>query len=164
MPTDADAVWDQLLAALTPDDMMLRSALPRCSPVSLIRGTLRIRHPENDLLDTTRNVATLKARLLSCTGFALDVSFEAGPSVPHQDELLPPPAPKPAAEPKPATVAGTDPKTAKANGGPGAPAPSPAPAPTPMLLSKDDFINDPAIRAALEIFKGQIIEVRPPGA
>jgi DNA polymerase-3 subunit gamma/tau len=164
MPTDAHAVWEQLLAALTPDDIMLRSALPRCSPVSLIRGTLRIRHPENDLLDTTRNVATLKARLLSCTGFALDVSFEAGPSVPHQDELLPPPAPKPAAEPKPATVAGTDPKTAKANGGPGAPAPSPAPAPTPMLLSKDDFINDPAIRAALEIFKGQIIEVRPPGA
>jgi hypothetical protein len=33
-----------------------------------------------------------------------------------------------------------------------------------MLLSKEDFINDPAIRAALEIFKGQIIEVRPPGA
>jgi hypothetical protein len=157
-------VWEQLMAALTPDDLMLRSALPRCSPVSLIRGTLRIRHPENDLLDTTRNVATLKARLLSCTGFALDVSFEAGPSVPHQDELLPPPAPKPAAEPKPATVAGTDPKAAKANGGPGAPAPAPAPAPTPMLLSKDDFINDPAIRAALEIFKGQIIEVRPPGA
>jgi hypothetical protein len=84
--------------------------------------------------------------------------------VPHQDELLPPPAPKPAAEPKPATVAGTDPKTAKANGGPVVPAPGPAPAPTPMLLSKDDFINDPAIRAALEIFKGQIIEVRPPGA
>jgi DNA polymerase III subunit gamma/tau len=164
MPTDAHAVWEQLMAALTPDDLMLRSALPRCSPVSLIRGTLRIRHPENDLLDTTRNVATLKARLLSSTGFALDVSFEVGPSVPHQDELLPPPATKPAAEPKPATVGGTDPKLAKANGGPGAPAPGPAPAPTPMLLSKDDFINDPAIRAALEIFKGQIIEVRPPGA
>jgi hypothetical protein len=33
-----------------------------------------------------------------------------------------------------------------------------------MLLSKDEFIKDPAIRAALEIFKGQIVEVRPPGA
>ncbi len=32
------------------------------------------------------------------------------------------------------------------------------------LLSKDEFINDPAIRAALEVFKGQIVEVRPPGA
>ena len=162
MPTDAAAVWEQLLAALTPDDMMLRAALPRCSAVSLIRGTLRIRHPENDLLETTRNVATLKARLLSATGFALDVSFEAGPAVPHQDELLPPPPPRPAAEPRPGTATGADPKSPKTNGAPAAPAP--APAPTPMLLSKEDFINDPAIRAALEIFKGQIIEVRPPGA
>jgi DNA polymerase-3 subunit gamma/tau len=162
MPTDAAAVWEQLLAALTPDDMMLRAALPRCSAVSLIRGTLRIRHPENDLLETTRNVATLKARLLSATGFALDVSFEAGPAVPHQDELLPPPPPRPAAEPRPGTATGADPKSPKTNGALAAPAP--AAAPTPMLLSKEDFINDPAIRAALEIFKGQIIEVRPPGA
>jgi len=162
MPTDAAAVWEQLLAALTPEDMMLRSSLPRCSPVSLIKGTLRIRHPENDLFDTTRNVATLKARLLSATGFALDVSFEAGPSVPHQDELLPPPPPKPTAEPRPSAATGTDPKASKPNGG--APAPAPTPAPAPMLLSKEDFINDPAIRAALEILKGQIIEVRPPGA
>jgi DNA polymerase III subunit gamma/tau len=166
MPTDAAGVWEQLLAALTPEDMMLRSALPRCSPVSLIKGTLRIRHPENDLLDTTRNVATLKARLLSATGFTLDVSFEAGPSVPHQDDLLPPPPPKPSAEPRPTAPTGADPKSGKPTGGTTTPAPAPgqAPVPTPMLLSKEDFINDPAIRAALEIFKGQIIEVRPPGA
>jgi DNA polymerase-3 subunit gamma/tau len=158
MPTDAQATWELLLAALTPADLMLRSTLPRCTPVSLFRGTLRIRHPENDLLDTPRNVATLKARLLSATGFAVDVAFEVGPHMAHQDELLPPPPPpKPVAEPKPATpAAGTDPKPAKSA--------TPTPAPAPMLLSKDEFINDPAIRAALEIFKGQIVEVRPPGA
>ncbi len=158
MPTDAQATWDLLLAALTPADLMLRSTLPRCTPVSLIRGTLRIRHPENDLLDTPRNVATIKARLLAATGFAVDIAFEVGPPMAHQDELLPPPsAPKPAAEPKPAApAAGTEPKSTK-------PA-APPPAPVPMLLSKDEFINDPAIRAALEVFKGQIVEVRPPGA
>jgi DNA polymerase-3 subunit gamma/tau len=158
MPTDAQATWELLLAALTPADLMLRSTLPRCTPVSLIRGTLRIRHPENDLLDTPRNVATIKARLLSATGFAVDIAFEVGPHMAHQDDLLPPPpAPKPAAEAKPAApAAGPDSKSTKPS--------APPPAPVPMLLSKDEFINDPAIRAALEVFKGQIVEVRPPGA
>ena len=30
----------------------------------------------------------------------------------------------------------------------------------PVPFSKDDFKNDPLIQKALEIFKGQIIEVR----
>ncbi len=46
---------------------------------------------------------------------------------------------------------------------PGEPAKK-VPAPAPLLLSKEEFINDPAIKAALEIFKGQIIEVRAPGS
>jgi hypothetical protein len=32
--------------------------------------------------------------------------------------------------------------------------------PSPMPFSKDDFKNDPLIQKALEIFKGQIVEVR----
>jgi len=31
---------------------------------------------------------------------------------------------------------------------------------TPVLLNKEDFKNDPLIKKALEIFKGQIVEVR----
>jgi hypothetical protein len=32
----------------------------------------------------------------------------------------------------------------------------------PILLNKDDFLNDPLIRQALEVFKGRIMEVRGP--
>jgi DNA polymerase-3 subunit gamma/tau len=155
-PTDAKTVWQSLLVALTDADPMLRANLPNCSPVSLIKGTLRIRHPENDLLDTPRNIATLKARLLTATGHALEVSFEAGPPVIHQDDLLLSAPPRPAVDLKPAAPTVASAKTA-------APPPPSAPA-VPLLLSKEDFINDPAIREALDIFKGQIVEIRPPGA
>lgn len=159
MPTDAKAVWELLLAALTDADPMLRANLPNCSPASLTRGTLRIRHPENDLLDTLRNIATLKARLLTATGYPLDVSFEAGPAVVHQEDLLPPPASKPVAQPKPAV-----PTASPGLGAAKAVPPAPSAPPVPLLLSKEDFVNDPAIREALEIFKGQIVEIRAPGA
>jgi hypothetical protein len=32
----------------------------------------------------------------------------------------------------------------------------------PILLNKDEFLNDPLIRQALEVFKGRIMEVRGP--
>jgi hypothetical protein len=31
-----------------------------------------------------------------------------------------------------------------------------------VQLNKDDFLNDPLIKQALEIFKGRIVEVRGP--
>ena len=44
------------------------------------------------------------------------------------------------------------------------PRPSPPPLPTkgksPVAFNKNDFKNDPLIQKALEIFKGQIVEVR----
>ena len=32
----------------------------------------------------------------------------------------------------------------------------------PVLLNKNEFLNDPLIRQALEVFKGRIMEVRGP--
>ena len=40
------------------------------------------------------------------------------------------------------------------------PAPPVKEKPAPVTFSKDDFKNDPLIQKALEIFKGQIVEVR----
>lgn len=151
-PTDAQAVWAALFEALTPADTFIRGSLNHCQPVRLHRGTLTIRHPENDLIETPRNIATLKARLLAATGHALDVAFEVG-------EAIAPPAPV-----TPAARVPAPPIESRAN--PGETPTDPqrkAAAPAPMLLSKDEFINDPAIKAALEIFKGQIVEVRAPG-
>jgi DNA polymerase-3 subunit gamma/tau len=71
---------------------------------------------------------------------------------------------RPKAEPAAATTS-TPPVPAKAASAP-APAASPSPAPpvkertAPVAFSKDDFKNDPLIQKALEIFKGQIVEVR----
>jgi hypothetical protein len=46
-----------------------------------------------------------------------------------------------------------------------APSPPPPPAPAkaapgPVSFNKEDFKNDPLIRKALEVFKGQIVDVR----
>ena len=34
----------------------------------------------------------------------------------------------------------------------------------PVLLNKEEFANDPAIKAALEVFKATLIEVRAPAS
>jgi len=153
LPTDPHAVWSALLGVVTPDDGILHSCLQRCSAVSLIRGNLRIRHPENEMVDTPRMVATLKARLFAATGHALDVSFEAGPAAPPPPTAAPAPARAP--EPSPA---------ARPAGAPSNTPTAPAPAPEAVPFNKDEFLNDPAIRMALDVFKGRIVEVRPPGA
>ncbi|HVR35017.1 MAG TPA: DNA polymerase III subunit gamma/tau, partial [Methylomirabilota bacterium] len=41
-----------------------------------------------------------------------------------------------------------------------APAPARREAPAPVKLSKEDFKNDALIQKALEVFKGQIVDVR----
>jgi hypothetical protein len=154
VPTDAQAVWLALFNALTPADTFIRSSLNHCQPVGLHRGTLTIRHPENDLIETPRNIATLKARLLAATGHALEVAFEVGNAIAPPAPVAPPtpraPVPSPESRPNPTDAPVESQKK--------------TPAPAPQLLSKDEFINDPAIKAALEIFKGQIIEVRAPGS
>ena len=57
----------------------------------------------------------------------------------------------------------TPPTTADATGS-SEPAPAaeskPGNAKTPKPFAKDDFKNDPLIQKALEIFKGQIVDVR----
>jgi hypothetical protein len=65
--------------------------------------------------------------------------------------------------PPPAPVASPSPAAPKKSEG-GSPAPS-APAakekkPASVPFNKNDFKNDPLIQKALEIFKGQIVEVR----
>lgn len=177
-PQSLDDVWQALLRALSADDGLLVANLAHCSPVSLERGTLRIRHPEGDMLDTPRTIATLKARLLAATGQALDVSFEAAPAgaaappatgagtgVPPR--AAPAPAPAPSAPPS-GTLATSDvatpPTPPPPSAKPRVPASAASPTPgTPVLLGKDEFLNDPAIRMALDVFKGQIVEVRAPG-
>lgn len=129
------------------------------------------------MLDTPRTIATLKARLLAATGRALDVAFEAAPAgSPEASAAGIPPSASPrnaAAPPASATpAAGSDapdvaapPAPERATTKPRVPAPTASPgSAAPVLLSKEEFLNDPAIRMALDVFKGQIVEVRAPEA
>jgi hypothetical protein len=66
-----------------------------------------------------------------------------------------PPGGDPSPVPQAAPVAGGksgDPKVADSK-------PKPA---APILIDKEEFLNDPLIRQALEVFKGRILEVRAP--
>ena len=62
---------------------------------------------------------------------------------------------------KPAPAAAPRPAPASVPAASGAKPPETKPAKVqPVLLNKEEFANDPAIKAALEVFKATLIEVR----
>lgn len=140
------AVWTALLAGIPSTESLLRSSLLQCQATALARGTLTLSHPPDVYVDTPRNIATLKAVLKTVTGAALEVRFVQTESVPDPVVLSPTRSPsrettRPASpEPRPAE---SRPRTV-----------------APVQLNKEDFLNDPLVRQALEVFKGRIIEVR----
>jgi hypothetical protein len=107
---------------------------------------LAIGFPEDDfeLLNTSRTTALLAAKLSELGVGDVVVKLVPLKSAAPALELSRPAA----AAPRPAPVA--KPPEAK-----------PA-KPAPLQLNKEEFANDPAIKAALEIFKATLIEVRAP--
>ena len=151
-----EAIWQVLVAQVPPSEGLLRSALQQSRGESWARGTLTIAHPPDAYLDTARNVATLQAVLLTITGKTVTLRFVASESL-SVPEVADPGASTAAVTRDTSRAAGasakpTDPKAVE---------PKPKPA-APILLNKDEFLNDPLIRQALEVFKGRILEVRGP--
>jgi len=72
--------------------------------------------------------------------------------------ILEAPASAPAAAPAPANSAA--PASPAAKPAPATPAQPAKDKPASVPFNKDDFKNDPLIQKALEVFKGQIVEVR----
>jgi DNA polymerase-3 subunit gamma/tau len=145
-----EGLWAKLLEAVSRVSPFTRSYLLEAHPVSFEKGIFTIGFdPEFEeqigLIDNARNHTLLQ------TKFA-----ELGhPNV--QFKLVKAEAPKgrasqpaeataaaPSAPPKPAAAS---PQAAKEKS-------------VPASFNKDDFKNDPLIQKALEIFKGQIVEVR----
>jgi DNA polymerase-3 subunit gamma/tau len=145
-PTDLDAVWKALLAGIPATEPLLRSSLLQCRPTSLMKGALTLTHPADVYIETPRNVASLKSVLKAATGVALDVRFVQTEAV-SDPIVLNPTAPPPREAVRPSPV---EPKSPEAR-------PKPV---APVQLNKEDFLNDPLVRQALEVFKGRIIEVR----
>ncbi len=146
-----EAVWQVLMAQLPHSEGLLRAALQQSRAESWSRDTLTIAHPPDAYLDTARNLGTLQTVLQTITGKRVTLRFVVSESL-----LVPEPA---------ASVAGPV-ASPRDSARPSAPEVKPMEAKpkaaAPILLNKDDFLNDPLIRQALEVFKGRIMEVRGP--
>jgi DNA polymerase-3 subunit gamma/tau len=154
------ALWTQLVEAVGRVSPFTRSYLVDASPVSFEKNILVIGFdPEFQdhlgLVDNARNHTLLQTKLAELGHANCQIKFIKA-DAPVGEKIRLPVQNVPAASPAPAASK------------PGEPAP-PAKTASPVsakeksavvAFSKEDFKNDPLIQKALEIFKGQIIEVR----
>lgn len=156
-----EALWAQLVDAAGRASPFVRTYLLEAHPVSFERRLFIIGFdPEFDdhrgLVDNSRNHTMLQTKLAELGHAGVQFKFIKAEAPAGRARLAPtvvPAAPTPApiqAAAKPATIAGGRP----------APAAAKEKAPAPTAFNKDDFKNDPLIQKALEVFKGQIVEVR----
>ena len=150
VPDDMQSVFQALLAKLSPTQRIM---LAEGRPVSMTakRLTIGISAEHFGLLDPRRDEPQLTAKLSELGCGDRSVSLVA---------LEP--------EAAPAAAAGaTTPAAAAPNPRPATPAPKPVEAKpakvTPVQLNREEFLKDPLIQQALEVFKGQLVDVRAPG-
>ena len=151
-PVSANLVelWNKLVEAVGRVSPFTRSYLVDANPVSLEKNVLIIGFdPEFEdhlgLVDNARNHTLLQTKLAELGHSNAQIKFikvEAPSARPMQvTEAAPPP---PIATAKSAVSAAQNPKEKS----------------VAVPFNKEDFKNDPLIQKALEIFKGQIVEVR----
>ncbi|MGO8838378.1 MAG: DNA polymerase III subunit gamma/tau [Limisphaerales bacterium] len=142
---DLAELWTRLIEAVGRVSQFTRTYLLDAHPVSFVQGVLTIGFdPEFEdhlgLVDNARNHTLLQTKLVELGHANTQIKFikaeaPAGlaekKTVPVSAANLPPPAAPAAAKPA-----------------------------APATFNKSDFKNDPLIQKALEIFKGQIVEVR----
>jgi DNA polymerase-3 subunit gamma/tau len=154
---DLTGLWTRLVEAVGRVSPFARSYLVDANPVSFEKNLLVIGFdPEFEdhigLVDNARNHTLLQTKLAelghaNCQIKFIQAEHPAGFAAPAV-------AAAPAADGAANLTAASSPKPMAA---PPAPA---AKEKAPAAVSKDDFKNDPLIQKALEIFKGQIVEVR----
>jgi DNA polymerase III subunit gamma/tau len=153
---DLETLWARLVEAAGRASPFVRSYLLEAHPVSFAKNIFTIGFaPEFEdhiaLVDNARNHTLLQTKLGELGHHNAQFKFvKAEPSahrVPAAVET-PTPAPQaktPASAPSKPTAAPAQPTKDK---------------PASVPFNKDDFKNDPLIQKALEVFKGQIVEVR----
>jgi DNA polymerase III subunit gamma/tau len=154
---DLADLWAKLVGAVTLASRFTGSYLVNAHPVSFDKGLLVIGFdPEFEdhlgLVDNARNHTLLQTKLTELGHPNSQIKFikaeaQAGQKI------------KPVT-PAPAPVAVTPRAPAAVSAKPTAPAAPAEKRPAPAPFNKSDFKNDPLIQKALEIFKGQIVEVR----
>src|ERR1035437_9631920 len=158
---DLAGLWTRLLDAVGRASPFTRTYLHDAHPVSFLKSVLTIGFdPEFEdnlgLVDNARNHTLLQTKLTELGHRNAQIKFIKAEA---PAKRITPPA-EPAALPEPAPTSGVAPKPATGSKAAAAPAPPAKEKPAAVLSNQDDFKNDPLIRKALEIFKGQIVEVR----
>jgi DNA polymerase-3 subunit gamma/tau len=157
--TDLPALWQEVIEAASRASSFAKAYLIKTHPISFTKGTLVLGldpefEDEFSMLDTPKNRTLIQTKLTELGHQNPSVRFTVAPAPegwakPATETLLPnEAAPSPATRAPIATARSAEliaPATPKA---------------APVQLSKEDFKNDPLIKRALEIFKGQIVEVR----
>jgi hypothetical protein len=148
-------VWNKLVEGVGNASLFARTYLLEAHPVSLTNTLCTIGFAPQfaehiDLVDNPKNRALIQSKLQELGYAEAQVKFiraepppgwsrpAAAPSAPAEPALTSPTT-------APTREAGVEPKLAKSASSP---------------MSKEDFKNDPLIKQALEIFKGQIVELR----
>jgi DNA polymerase-3 subunit gamma/tau len=142
---DLAGLWTKLVEAISRVSPFIRTYLLEAAPVSFEKNTLVIGFdPEFSdhlaLIDNPRNHTLLQTKLAEVGHPNAQIKFIKA-ELPTDRVRLIPPAPAAASAEAPPAAPGKE-KSA------------------PVTFNKNDFKNDPLIQKALEIFKGQIVEVR----
>ncbi len=161
--TDLESLWSQLVEAAGRVSPFMRTYLLEAHPVSFDKGVFIIGFdPEFDdhrgLVDNPRNHAVLQTKLAELGHANAQIKFIKADAPAGRARLAPTAVPN-------ATPLVTAPVAPAKTGIPPAAARPNAlatkeKASAPIPFNKDDFKNDPLIQKALEVFKGQIVEVR----
>lgn len=156
---ELEELWTRIVEAVTRASKFTGGYLVSAHPVSFAKQLLTVGFdPEFEdqlsLVDHPRNHALLQTKLAELGHPNCQVKFikaEAPPGRPTRQPAITVASPTPAAPSAPA-----EPATAK----PAPPTAAVKDKSTAASFNKDDFKNDPLIQKALEVFKGQIVEVR----
>jgi DNA polymerase-3 subunit gamma/tau len=156
---DLEQLWHKIVEAVGRASPFTRSYLLEAHPVSFGKNLLTIGFdPEFaehlELVDNAKSRTLIQTKLGEFGFPSAQVKFVKAES---PVKRVAPPPPGPGSAPRPPTAGATD---HPANAGKEAAIPSTNAKSGSVPFNKDDFKNDPLIRKALEIFKGQIVEVR----
>ncbi|MEO6034794.1 MAG: DNA polymerase III subunit gamma/tau [Verrucomicrobiota bacterium] len=161
---DLDQLWAQLVESIGRASPFVRAYFGEAHPVSFAKNVFTIGFdPEFaehlPLVDNARNHALVQTKLSELGYPKSQVKFIKAEAPANRVRLIVPSEPE--AIPAPAKTAGDS--VSRATSAPVIAREVPVPAKTrteSVPFSKEDFKNDPLIQKALEIFKGQIVDVR----
>ena len=144
VPLTAVTLWDALHASMERSDRMLWTLLQNARALTLENGQLRVEVPADSLalVAVPRVIAQLKQRARDLGAADLSLAFFPAPI---EAAPAPPPPERPGLQ-----------------GAPQPEAPAKAARAQPQVLNREDFLNDPLIREAMEVFRAQLVEVRAP--